>query len=442
MFSIIVSILSFLAALAALLRATADRRLVRSKLQSLEAKRSTLECLLRRRGELASEIAHEIKNPITAILCSAEALEHLLDSQLDETNRRTLRYIKEYGDNLLKTVSDFIDLSRAEAGRIEVCPAPTRVIDGIEAVLGILRAHAERRQLTLRVQSSDESTEVYIDPIHFKQILFNIVHNAIKFTDQGEITVTVYEEHDSSVKIAVSDTGMGIPAVALPHLFDPYSQVDSGPKKRSIPVTDEPEFRSSVGAGLGLALTKELIELARGRISVDSREGVGSIFVIELPAISAASSPEKAHASQTAGEERTPAVGDADPAHDSQPLAGQRVLLIDGDDGVRDSIARLIQSWGGMVDQVDAAFDAIEALTYSSYDTIMIDRDSSGGYTRELARLVRHGLGDNETKIILAADEEFAEVAELQSTDGIIQKPISGRKLLACLRRNQPATLH
>lgn len=413
---VILSILSFIAACAALVVAWRDRVTSRRQLEEMQQRVHEAQRLLRLRGMMASEMAHDIKNPLTAILCSAEALDLLIGDSIDQIHRQTLRYMKDYGENLLRLVGNFLDISRAESGHLDRRPAPTDVVELTGSVIGLLQAYAGKRRISLRMISIQNNLISEIDPTHLKQIVFNLVHNAIKFSREGgEVTIMVKSECPSpSILIEVSDVGVGIPEDKIRTIFDPYAHYDhSG-------------VRDGEGLGLGLALCKTLTELEGGMIQVRSKVHVGSTFTLTIPMVESSNQPEELIETVH-----------RDPKDQNQPLLGQRFLVVDEDLGSREAIAKLIEAWGGMVDRVAMATEAVEAIGRTEYDAVMVDETVDGVKGHELARLMREDLISSHTKIIVSSKERDSEpLAKEAGADGWIEKPLNGRVLLDSLLRS------
>lgn len=402
--------LSFLVSCAALWRAWKDHLTAKRKIAELTHKVNEAERIIAQRGALANEVAHEIKNPLTAILCSAETLFHLLGPQLEEAHRKSLDYIRSYGDNLLKLVSDFLDISRASTGLIEARPEPTTLPPIVESILGLLQANAMRKHISLRQFCTDAALAAHVDPRHFKQILFNLVHNAIKFTpDSGEVQVVIRSDFPNPfITIAVRDNGPGLEQSAIPHLFDPYYHAANNPNP------------SNIGTGLGLALCKELVELSGGSIWVESTVGVGTSFEFRLPAHF-----EPVHKTSSPASEAIKL---------GKPLEGQSFLVVEDEAGAREAIAALIEAWGGVVDQVAEASAAVEALGKRNYDAVMIDETLPEANGYDLARKVREILpGDNTTIIIASHNPCDRERLKKCGADRWIDKPLNGKALLNSL---------
>lgn len=417
MSSIIIA-LAFLTALLALLRAVSDNYAQRKQLRALHQMVDEASRVLKARANLANEVAHEIKNPITAILCSAEALELLIGDKIEDDNRKTLQYIREYGDILLRLISDFLDLSRAEVGKVEASPQPVEVVPCAQSIIGLLQSRAMRKQLTVELRCEDVDLYCLADPRHLKQVLFNLLYNAIKFTPEGgEVEVIISRDPIAPrVLIEVSDTGPGIPYEVQDHLFDLYQRYDHK--------TQSPD-QFDLGTGLGLAVCKNLIELSGGMIAVESQLGIGSCFYFALPICESAAKPARSGNSETV----------------EQPLLGLKFLIVDEDLGSRESVSRLIEAWGGMVDRVTMATEAIDALKEKAYDAVMIDDAvaSVDGYF--LPRAIKEDSQGGPTVIISGTSSRAEKDAMKNGADAYVEKPFNGTILLESLI-NDPDSRH
>ncbi len=368
---------------------------------------------LRKVGDLASEVAHEIKNPITAILCSAETLDLLIGDEIDEHHRDSLRYIKEYGENVLRLVADFLDLSQAESGKLNAQPEKINVYECACSIVGLLDSSAKEKKIALTCNAVEKNLFAHMDPKHFRQILFNLVHNAVKFTPSGgEVRVLVKSGFPESViRIAVTDNGCGIGQDHLERLFEPY---------RSSASQMSPS--EGKGAGLGLTLCKALVEFAGGDLRAESTEGLGSSFEFCIPA-------------WEQEEELEEVVETLDPG--MQPLVGQRFLIVDEDTGSRESVSRLIEAWGGIADRVALAADAVEALAQYDYDAVMIDDGADGVFGEELASIIKEDQSATETTIIVASRQKLdPELKKHPIADTCLEKPFNGEKLLLSLLKS------
>jgi signal transduction histidine kinase len=196
----------------------------------------------------------------------------MLRDEIAPAHREALGYIREYGMDLLKQLSDFLDLNRAEGGYVIPQPQLVEIGRAAEAVCGLLQSAAHKRQVTLQVESGRVTQVARIDPGHLKQVLFNLVHNAVKFSPVGGLVEVVVQPVGTSglISISVTDEGPGVPEDQKQQIFEPYIQ-------GGIPCPS-----GERGTGLGLALCKTLVELAGGSIAVHSSVAHGSTFVVML----------------------------------------------------------------------------------------------------------------------------------------------------------------
>lgn len=389
--------MSFLAgcgfAVVAVLALTNKRmRLLRRKIGSLEA-------ITRRRALTAQEVSHEVKNPITAIICSAEALEHLLRKKITEDELRCLRYIREYADVVLRHVTNYLDLNLADSGSLISEPQVVRPLEVARGVAGLLQSAAMRKAVEITVEG-DAQCAVRVDPRHLRQCLFNLIHNAVKFSENGqEIEVSCGEDGRGVVRIDVRDHGVGMSPAQLKALW-------LGDRRRL------QGNRESAGAGLGLQITKKLLELSGGQLSVASRLGEGSCFTLELP-----SAPMDQHAVTEGSRDEL----------SLQPLQGQSVLLMEPHEGAAGAVGSLVEALGGLVARVSEASAAVQAIESRAYQTVVIDSDLGLEEVQKLAILVREHAPNEETKIVIAGADLAVKGA------AALTKPFDGRALVATI---------
>jgi signal transduction histidine kinase len=244
----------------------------RRRVNELEEQNLRMGEAARVKSEFVAHMSHEFRTPLTAILGFGEMLYDEKVGPLSKTQKEYIDDILVSGRHLLGLINQVLDLAKVEAGKIAidyVACDPRRL--GAETV-ETLRPLARERQVALRSDFLRAPAIVISDPGRFKQILYNYLSNALAFTPAGgTVTVAVYSVADERYRIEVSDTGTGIAPADIPKLFQEFSQVESGPK------------RSRDGAGLGLVLTKRLVEAQGGTVGVESHLGLGSIFYAELP---------------------------------------------------------------------------------------------------------------------------------------------------------------
>jgi len=253
-------------------------RELEAKARELEQANQQLRTGSRHKSEFLANMSHELRTPLNAILGFSELLQGQTPGPLTEKQARYVANISTGGQDLLGLITDLLDLARVEAGRMELHIAPVNLREVIEAVLHEIRPKAAARGLSLELVVVEALPPVPADPIRLNQIFQKLLSNAVKFNPAGgRVTVTARREPRTSdmgefVEIAVADTGIGIKAENLPMLFQTFTQL-------------EPNFAKRYqGAGLGLSLTKRLVELHGGRILVESPgEGQGSTFKVQLP---------------------------------------------------------------------------------------------------------------------------------------------------------------
>ena len=314
------------------------------RLAILERRNAALNSDSARRSELASQVAHEIKNPLTAILCSAQALDLLIGPTLEPVHQRSLRYIKEYGEHLLHIVSDFIDLNRAAGGAIKARFEPIELFPLIESLSGLLAGVAAARKVRLDLQI-DRAIILDADTRHIKQVLFNLLHNAIKFSEVGGVVHVRALTDCERASIDVIDHGSGIDAHDLGQIFSPFFTGSHG---------------RDGGLGLGLSVCRALVELNRGTIEVCNAVGGGAHFKVRLPLCAQAAISQNI-------------------ANLHCPLAGQRFLVVNQDQGVRDSLSCLVTAWGGVVAAAESVEQAASELAKQKFDAVLVEsRDREG----------------------------------------------------------------
>ena len=218
-------------------------------------------------------MSHELRTPLNAILGYSELLEFDLHSTGNQEQLDDVGKIHTAGNHLLSIINAVLDLSKVDAGKMEVIPNEFLVSDLLDEIVTISVPLMLRNQNNLEVQCSDRNLCMHTDIQKLKQVLLNLLSNAAKFSKHCDITLTVKMGKGSTddVQFSVSDQGIGIPADKLPALFKPFTQVDGSSTR---------EFE---GTGLGLYLTKRFVEILGGAIAVDSREGVGSTFTVSVP---------------------------------------------------------------------------------------------------------------------------------------------------------------
>ncbi len=223
------------------------------------------------KSEFLATMSHELRTPLNAILGFSQILDTQAKGPLNDYQAEMIKRIFTNGKNLLDLVNDILDLSKLEAQRLSLTPAPVDLHRLVMATLSDLQSLASEKQLTLDTQLTLENPTVVNDEHRLRQVLVNLVSNAIKFTDRGAIRVSVTAKDADTITLTVADTGVGIDADHLPHIFEAFRQIDQTIRRRNS------------GTGLGLAIIHSLVSLMGGRITVDSQPGQGTTFAVHLP---------------------------------------------------------------------------------------------------------------------------------------------------------------
>ncbi|BDU20265.1 hybrid sensor histidine kinase/response regulator [Dyella sp. GSA-30] len=349
--------------------------------------------------QFLATLGHEIRTPMTGVLGMAELLLHTPLTPLQNEYAKAMR---RSGALLLKLVNDALDLARIETGRLELESVPFDVEDLIDDVVQLERPQAEKKGLTFEIEViGSMPSHVLGDAVRIKQILLNLINNALKFTEAGKVVLRV-ERVDDGLAFTVIDTGPGVPPESQERIFERFEQGLS------------PERRN--GSGLGLAICRELVASMGGTLSLQSSTVMGSRFQVHLPL------PEADKAASSSSSDK--------PTADSSAL---RLLLVEDDLIVAAVVRGLLEHQGHTVRHVLNGLAVLVELEQERYDAILLDLDLPGLSGFEIARMVRkrEGAGPHIPMIAVtarsAADDE--QRVRLAGMDGFLRKPLSGREL-------------
>lgn len=235
--------------------------------------RQSVEDADRYKSEFVTSVSHELRTPLNSILGFTDVLLEEIDGPINDAQREDLALIKAAGSHLAALVEDVLDLSAAASGRLTLERVPLEVEPLLREVAAMLRGQADGREIDVRHEVTGDLV-VHADPRRLRRILDNLGSNAIEHTERGEIVLTARKAGDAVI-FEVRDTGRGIPAEHLARIFGEFVQAPEGPRRE-------------VGAGLGLAITRQLVTLHGGEIGVESEEGSGAVFRFTIPAMEGA----------------------------------------------------------------------------------------------------------------------------------------------------------
>jgi signal transduction histidine kinase len=226
------------------------------------------------KSQFLANMSHELRTPLNSIIGFSKVILKEIDGPITDTQREDLQAIYNAGQHLLGLISDMLDISRIEAGKLELSFEDVNVEEVIDGVMSTATGLVKDKPIELVTDTPEDLPLISADRIRVRQVLLNLVSNAAKFTEEGQIAVsarTIRTENEPEVLVAVADTGIGIAPENIDRLFQAFSQVDPSPT------------RKSGGTGLGLSIARHLVELHGGRIWVESTLGEGSTFAFTLP---------------------------------------------------------------------------------------------------------------------------------------------------------------
>ena len=320
--------------------------MIEQRTGELEKARAEAEQLARTKSEFLANMSHEIRTPLNGVLGMARIG---LQRESGRPAEATFRRILESGNLLQRVIDDILDFSKIEAGRLTLEVLPFALDEVLESSLSLLRERAASKGLRLRfVPAAAMPRRCLGDPLRLEQILLNLLSNAIKFTARGEVCLRV-DVDGNFLRFAVSDTGIGIAAEELAHLFQAFAQADASTTRRF------------GGSGLGLVISRRLAELMGGRIEVISQPGVGSTFSLLMPYVPA---PDEGRAVTVAG-----SLGE-------KPLEGWSILVAEDNEINQLVLEDLLREAGARVHLVDngkAALEAVRSAGAATYDVVLMD---------------------------------------------------------------------
>ncbi|MEZ4702165.1 MAG: PAS domain S-box protein [Rhodothermales bacterium] len=371
--------------------------------EELIAARSKAEEMTLLKSSFLTNMSHEIRTPLTGIIGFAS----ILAEEVSEEHRELIELIEQSGHRLLQTLNSILDLSMLESGTLKVKPQEVNIVDEVEALVSQLAMQVEEKGLFLTFASDYQDIRAVVDRTSLDRIINNLVSNAIKFTREGGIHVTM-QPRGKEVEIRVEDTGIGIETGFLPYVFDAFRQESTG------------MARSFEGNGLGLTITKRLVAFMGGAIQVESNPGHGSVFTVLLPMERVADAP--IDVSDAAMRYRGSGISRSRP----------RVLVLEDNRDARVLLQKFL-SEKYEVALTSREDQALDAARRQQFDIVLMDINLGGNRTGvDALRALRHLSQYEQVPVVALTAYAIAGDRERflsQGFDGYLGKPLTKKEL-------------
>ncbi len=393
-----------------------DYVIIASDITELVQTRGQAQAANLAKNQFLANMSHEIRTPMIGILGAVDLLEATCT---DKKQMENINIIRCCGEDLLNIINDILDVSKIEIGLVDLHPENCNLYDLFYRAINTIEPSLVEKGLRLELDMQDiAETEVFLDHFKLRQIVTNILFNAIKFTSQGSIKIRAFfgQNKQKQLIIIISDTGIGIPSDALPYIFDPFSQADYSTS------------RQFSGAGLGLYISKKLIDLMDGTIGVTSEIGIGTEFRINLPVDI-----------RTNYDLETPS--DEIQLENKVTFTPHSILVVEDNELNQKIVSEMLRNYGFEVGIVNNGLECLQILEDNSFDLILLDMQMPimDGY--ETAQLIREDKTIKHLPIIAMTAHAMTGDRELCLASGCtsyIAKPFKSEELVAEIKKNLP----
>ena len=418
---------------------------------SLEEANLKIQEANRLKSEFLANMSHELRTPMNAIVGFSRIVHRRAKNALDDKQVQNLEKVLESSEILMNLINDILDLSKIEAGRLEIMPENFSLPDLVNGAVATI-APLVQEGVAVNVEIEPSVDEIDSDPSRVRQVLINLLSNAAKFTAEGAIAVSVQSQSDDAIELAVADTGIGIPPNALEHIFEEFRQVDG---------TTTREYG---GTGLGLSISRKLSQMLGGDIRVESEPGKGSTFIVTLPTNLSEAQADAAGVSSAGDTAQIPADTEAPDAEEapgadageaSTPGAQPKriVLAIDDDPNVLSVITQELEEEGYQVVGATRAIEGIEKAKQLGPHAITLDimmpgmdgweaitRLKEDAATRDIPVIVVSIIDNKDLGFRLGADDYLIKPIDKQALIRVLQKH-TGRGMVALVVDDEPTVV-
>jgi len=380
--------------------------------RELELRNREVERATNMKSKFLASMSHELRTPLNAIVGFSDLLSDETPGPLNPKQKRFVTHIKQGSAHLLQLINDILDLSKIEAGLLELRREDFQVREALREVLSTIRPLALTKNIRLE-ETRDGDPAVYADRIRFKQILYNLLSNAVKFTPKDGRIEVAYRKNGKFIRVSVTDTGVGISPKDHAMVFEEFRQVESG------------TAAARQGTGLGLAITKRLVEQQGGNIFLTSELGKGSCFAFTLPCGSTSQAPlSEDNSGKSTGVIVSP---------DRKPLT----LIVDDEMPARELIAGYLES-EYRVAMADSGADAVKKARELKPDAITLDVLMAGGDGFQTLVALKSAPETENIPIIVVSIVDNKQVGFALGAADYLIKPINKQVLLESLRKHVP----